>query len=137
MPRDENPIFVIPKEENRLRVTDGNRRLLRAILQKQKNISAVIGTPIAQPPIYESWIPTSTLIDLVSLHRYWTALGRDVTASISRIITELIRDSASGRFEFTHRSLSKTVEADAMLLDSVQQELAAHGIDLSLKDEEI
>ena len=127
MPRDEFPIIVMRKE-GVLRVVDGNRRVLRAILFEQPTINAVIGEQAAEPAIHESWVPTSTLIDLVSFHRYWSSQDRDVTNPVATVITELLRDSSAGRYEFTHRALSTEAEADQTLFAAVKTRLEKSGV---------
>ncbi len=130
MPRNEFPIFVVRKEENKLRVIDGNRRLKRAILLGHQTIKAVVGEPLAEPSIFEAWIPTQILTELVSFHRYWTSLNRDMTESVAEVIAELIRDSSCGRLEFVHRSLSELADPDKKLLESVRNSLKRKDIDL-------
>ncbi len=134
MPRNQFPIFVVQKE-GKFRVVDGNRRLLRAIFLEQTTIKAVIGQPLAQPPIFEAWVPTQTLIDLVASHRYWASLGRNLTQSIATVIAELIRDSTSGRLEFVHRSVSKSAEPDLLLCEAVRKQLKELGIDVPLEED--
>lgn len=128
MPRDDFPIIVIRKE-NVLRVTDGNRRLLRAILNERKTIFAVVAEPLAPPSVHEQWVPTQNLIDLVSFHRYWKALGRDMTAHIATILAEMIKDSTVGRVEFFERSVSKTVAYDQPLIEAVRARLLEMGVE--------
>lgn len=93
-PRDDYPIFVVSKEE-KLRVIDGNRRLLQAIVYGKNTIKAYIGEPIAKPPIYEHWLPTQILVELVFWHKQQTLAGRETTDATAKVIAELIRDTSA------------------------------------------
>lgn len=126
MPRNEFPIIAIRREKN-LVVTDGNRRLLRAILTNKERIYSVTAEPIAQPIIFDSWVPTASLCELVSFHRYWSALKRDTTEHVAHVIAELIRDSFAGQIEFTKRAVSAS-EIDTRLVDMVKSILKKDGV---------
>ncbi len=126
-PRDDFPVFVIRKEE-KLRVIDGNRRVLKAILEDKKTIRATIGEPIAEPAIYEHWVPTSLLVDLVFWHKRQIQMSRQTTETIAQTIFELIRDSSAGRIEFFQRAIHHEDEIDAHLLESVEKILKNHGM---------
>ena len=128
-PRDEFPIFVVRKE-NKLRVIDGNRRLLQAIVNKQETIKAFVGEPIAEPPLFEHWVPTSLLVDLVFWHKRQRQIGRDTIDTIARTIAELIRDSSAGRYEFARRSVHHDDEIHMRLLQAVAKILNEYGISL-------
>jgi hypothetical protein len=128
MPRNAFPIIAIRKGKN-LIVTDGNRRLLRAILTNQERIYAVTAEPIGEPLVFDAWVPTASLCELVSFHRYWSSLKRDTTEHVAHIIAELIRDSSAGRIEFMQRAVSES-EIDTRLIDIVRSILKKDGIDL-------
>jgi len=129
MSRDDDPVFAVRKN-GALTVIDGNRRLLRAILFEEPDILAVVGEPIANPLVFESWVPTSILIDLASMHRYWTAIGRDTTNALADVITASIRDSSAGRLEFFCRATSSKNPADITLIAAVKMRLADLGVAL-------
>lgn len=118
--RDSDLIFVVVRD-GKFVVIDGNRRVLRAVLSGMSTVHAYIGTPIADPFIFESWVPTSTLIELTSFHRYWYSLGREVTGSVAGVLSELLRDSSAARFEFFHRCIRKEDEADKKLLELLKE----------------
>jgi hypothetical protein len=111
------------RKEDKLRVIDGNRRVLNNVLFGQKTISATIGEPIGDPMIYEAWIPTSTLVDFVSFHRHFFEKNHDITQHISKVIARLIKDSHAGQHEFRTNTLSLHVEEDKHLLEAVEKEL--------------
>lgn len=126
VPRDDYPIFVTRKD-GVLRVHDGNRRLLRAILFGQPTILAVIGEPCGEPLLFEHWVPTSLLLDLVSLHRYRFAMeDNDATRHIAETIARLIRHSTAGIHELNHRclhTLREHVGADGALDKAINASL--------------
>lgn len=120
MPRDDFPIFVVCKED-KFKVIDGNRRLLQAIVNKKDIIRAVVGESTAEPALYEHWVPTSLLIDLVFWHKRKTQAGRDTTEITAKIISELIRDSSAGRIEFKERAIHRDDEIHMRLLQAVEK----------------
>ncbi|MDE2001454.1 MAG: hypothetical protein KGI60_02720, partial [Patescibacteria group bacterium] len=92
-PRSEYPLFVVRKEDE-LRVIDGNRRLLQAIVNERPRISIYVGEPISSPVFYEHWVPTSLMVDLAFWHKKEFLSGRSTTQEIAHVIAELIRDSS-------------------------------------------
>jgi hypothetical protein len=120
--RDLFPIFVVNKKE-KFTVIDGNRRLLRAIIDKKENILAMVGEPIAEPPIFEHWVPTSLLVDLVFWHKRQMESGKDITETTARTIVELIKDSSAGKKEFNERVIHKDDEAHIKLINAVSRML--------------
>lgn len=130
-PRSNHPIFVVRKKD-KLRVIDGNGRVLKAIVDGKNSIRAVVGEPIAEPALYEHWVPTSLLVDLVFWHKRQSELSRDTTEVIARTITELIRDSSAGRIEFRERGVHHDDEIHMRLLQAVKKALA--DLNVSLED---
>lgn len=128
-PRDKFPIFTVRKK-NKLRVIDGNRRLLQAIVNKQEKIKAFVGEPVVEPPLFEHWTPTSLLVDLVFWHKRQFQMGRNTTEAIARTIAELIRDSSAGRYEFAHRAIHRDDKIHTELLQAVAKILDDYGIQL-------
>lgn len=136
-PRDDFPIFVVRKthkdsSEKKLRVIDGNRRLLQAIINKKDVIRAAVGESIAEPPLYEHWVPTSLLVDLVFWHKRQAQAGRDTTDPVAHTIAELIRDSSAGRIEFVERVADRDDEIDRRLLLAVIKTLTRYGISVDI-----
>lgn len=114
--RDLDPVFIVLRDGKYV-VHDGNRRVLRAVLFEEPSVCAYVGEPIAMPPIFESWVPTSTLLDLVSFHRYWHALGHDVADSVAGVLKELIRDSSAAQYELFNRCFNEKHPADQKLME--------------------
>jgi hypothetical protein len=117
-PRDHFPIFVVSKKE-KLVVIDGNRRLMSAVVNGKEKILAVIGEPIAEPPLYEHWVPTSLLVDLVFWYKREVQAGRDTTKTMAQTIAEIIRNSSAGRIEFKERAVHRNDEIHLKLLEAV------------------
>lgn len=97
-------------------------------MEDRKTIRAAIGEPIAEPAIYEHWVPTSLLADLVFWHKRQIKSSRQTTETIAQTIFELIRDSSAGRIEFFQRAIHHEDEIDAHLLKSVEKILENHGM---------
>lgn len=128
-PRDDYPIFVV-KKEDKLRVIDGNRRLLQTIANGKNMIKAHIGEPIAKPPIYEHWVPTQILVELVFWHKQQALNGQDTTDATAKVIAELIRDTSAGRFEFAKHGIHRDDEIHMKLFKAVKKILADYGMSL-------
>lgn len=127
MPRDHFPIFVI-RREGIFRVHDGNRRLLRAILFEQPIIRAIVGEPHGEPVLFEHWVPTSLLLDLVTFHRYTLKLGRAITESTAEVLVTLVEHSSAGRRELAERCVVQSNPEDVQLRAAVAAALLTHGI---------
>ena len=121
-PRDNFPIFVVKKKE-KLTVIDGNRRLLQAIVDKKETILAVIGEPVAEPPLFEHWVPTSLLVDLVFWHKRQMEVGKDTAETTARMIAELIKNSSAGRKEFNERAVHQDDEIHIKLMNAIKRML--------------
>lgn len=132
-PCDNFPIFVIRKDQDKLKVIDGNRRLLQAVIFGKEKIRAMTGEPIDEPALYEHWVPTSLLVDLVFWHKRQIQIGRKTTEAMAKVITELIRDSSAGRLEFAERAVHKDDKIHMMLLKVVAKILTDYNISLENK----
>jgi hypothetical protein len=128
-PRSDHPIFVVRKN-GKLRVIDGNGRVLKAIAESKDSIRAFVGEPTAEPALYEHWVPTSLLVDLVFWNKYHNQAGRNTTETTAKMIVELIRDSSAGRIEFKERAVHHNDKTHMRLLNTVTRILADHGIKL-------
>lgn len=118
-PRDQFPLIVFQKDE-RILVSDGNRRLLQVILNQQPKVRVYLGKAIASPDIYEQWVPTSFFTNLVSINRYYSKTLPKITQSVAMVIACSIKDSQAGRYEFFQRSLHQNAEADLKLSQAVK-----------------
>ena len=121
-PKKFSPHFC-RKEKEKFTVIDGNRRLLQAIVGRKKNILAVVGEPIAEPPLFEHWVPTSLLVDLVFWHKRQMEVGKDTTETTARMIAELIKNSSAGRKEFDERAVHQDDETHIKLMEAVSRML--------------
>lgn len=132
-PRSDSQIFVVRKN-GKLRVIDGNGRTLKAIVEKKDSIRAFVGEPVAEPALYEPWVPTSLLVDLVFWNKRHSQSGRDTTETTAKMIAELIQDSSAGRIEFAERAVHHDDEIHMRLLDMVKKILADRGISLGYQN---
>lgn len=129
VPRDHFPIFVIYKNE-KFTVIDGNRRLLQAIINKKDKIYAVVGKPFKDPPLYEHFVPTSLLVDIVFWHKKQINDGKNTKNSTANFIAELILNSQAGRTEFKERAVHKDDKTHVLLLKAVSEILNKNGVKL-------
>ncbi len=127
--RDKDPIIVSsPNKE--LSVVDGNRRLLHAIITNQLSIKAYTGTVVSEPELFEYWVPTSSLIDLVANHRYFQKQNESYTLSVAVVIGELVKNSAAGRIELVHRVFNNNYPHDQILWSATNDYLKQHSVTL-------
>ncbi|MCX6785105.1 MAG: hypothetical protein NTV81_04230 [Candidatus Komeilibacteria bacterium] len=117
-PRDNFSLLVV-EEKGELRVIDGNRRLLKAIFDQQEKLPAIIGKIIKEPRFFETWMPTSVLLELTWLNQREFGLFGLQTKSIAKTIVALIKGSQAGQYEFFNRCLGEGL-ADKKLRQVVQ-----------------
>ena len=78
------------------------------------------GESIAEPPIFEHWVPTSLLVDLIFWHKRQMEVGKDTTETTAQMIAELIRNSSAGRKEFNERAVHRDDELHLKLAEAVK-----------------
>lgn len=101
--RDSYPIIVGPKD-NILVVYDGNRRLIKAILDKQEKIVVYKATVLQEPMLFNYWIPTSRILSLVTQANQFFQEENNVAArSTAQTLGYLLSTSAVGQTEFYER----------------------------------
>ena len=118
------------RKNGKLRVIDGNGRTLKEIVKSKDSIRAFVGEPTAEPALYEYWVPTSLLVDLVFWNKRHSQAGRDTVETTANMIVELICDSSAGRIEFRERAVHHNDKIHMRLLDTVTRILAERGIAL-------
>ncbi len=117
--RNEDPIIVAGKDSS-FQIIDGNRRTWEALLAGQKTIYAAVGRIVKEPAIYNTWIPTFLLLDLISFIRELNQ-ATDSILHISATIALLIQDSEAGQYEFFNRATSdQDQELRAMVSDKLK-----------------
>ena len=122
--RDKFPVIIRQLLGDEMVVMDGNRRLLRSVLFEKETVEAFVGKQKQNPPLSHYWVPTSLLLELITANRYWTKLGRNVTASIAKVATELVRDSSVGQQELKNRCVDPSLhKEDAKLLTAIEKRL--------------
>lgn len=103
-PRD-NFFLLVVEEKGESRVIDGNRRLLKAIFYKEEKLPAIVAKIIKEPRFFETWVPTSILLELTWLNQREFGLLGMQTKAIAKTIVSLIKNSQAGQYEFFNRCL--------------------------------
>ena len=106
--RDEEAITIVGKDK-RFEIIDGNRRSWTAMLRGKSTICAAVGEVINDPAIFNIWLPTPILMDLVSFVKRIDPSPASLEA-ISQTISRLIKTSESGQYEFFNLVTSDTDE---------------------------
>ena len=128
-PRDSFPVFAVRKE-GELKVIDGNRRLMSAVVSGKESVLASVGEPLGEPPLREHWVPTPLLVDVVFWNKRQVLAGRETTEESAKIVAELIKDSSAGRIEFRERAIHRDDDIHMKLLDKVAEILSGWNIKL-------
>jgi hypothetical protein len=66
--------------------------------------------------VFESWVPTPVLLELVLAHRRSHEIGNKNTEATARVIADLVVHSSSGRYEFAKRCIDADHVIDQELL---------------------
>lgn len=102
--RDEEPVIIVGKDQ-RFEIIDGNRRSWTSLLRGKSTIYAAVGKIIKDPAIFNIWLPTPILMDLVSFVKRIDPSPASLDA-ISQTIGRLIKTSEPGQYEFFNRVTS-------------------------------
>lgn len=121
---DEFPVIAVERE-GRLIVSDGNRRLFRALLLDLKTVKAAVGRKLADPIVFNEWVPTPLLMDLVSFSRNGQVRNPVSMEAVAEVIAGLIVNSEAGRVEFFERSVDLKHESDMVLVTLVKEKIGA------------
>lgn len=112
--RNGQLVIIMAKGSQKI-IMDGNRRVLRALLNKKKSLRVAMGVVKNEPMLSEHWVPTPYLQDLVRTHRL-----TGLTKEISKILINLLATSSAGKTEFLHRAINKNDKMDMKLLEAVK-----------------
>ena len=112
--RNQERIIVIGQDNN-FEIIDGNRRSWQALLVEQTSIPAAVGRIIKTPAIFNCWISTALLMDLIGFIKRIDR-SKNTVNHFTKTIARLIRDSEAGQYEFFHRV---TLESDNELREKV------------------
>lgn len=116
--RNQEPVIISGKD-NVFQIIDGNRRSWEALLNNKPTIYAAVGRVVQDPAIFNIWLPTPLLMDLVAYARHIDQ-SEFALETMSDTITLLIKDSQSGQYEFFNRATSNK---DVQIKEKVQQKL--------------
>jgi hypothetical protein len=104
--RDEY-LIIVGEIDNKTLVFDGNRRMLKYILEGITEVFAYKAVVIKQPMLFNYWIPTSRIMNLVSHANLYLQNNDKVTAkSLSQAVGHLIKSSEVGKEEFYDRVIN-------------------------------
>lgn len=104
--RDEYLIIVGNKKDKTV-VYDGNRRMIKCILEGGSDILAYRANIVKQPMFYNYWIPTSRMLDLVShASLYLENNDKEAAKALGRAVGHLIKTSEVGKTEFYERVIN-------------------------------
>lgn len=104
--RDNDPI-IVQEREGKLIILDGNRRVLRAIAKDKPLIAAYVARTKHEPLLHDHWVPTSTMHEIMSAHRY--ACRQDphdselLTSTFAKTLASMIKDSVIAQTMFVER----------------------------------
>lgn len=101
VPRDHYPILVRRETDDTLKLLDGNRRTLRALLYGQSTINAWVGTVQRMPRLQDHWVNTGLLRRLLS--EYAETPNDEVRASVQSQLRIILDSSSIARFNFQTR----------------------------------
>jgi len=109
IPRDQHPIIVVQKKESSKTihsVYDGNRRLIKAILENKAKINIFLGTFSQGCAPSNYWIPTTLLMENLFFARRAHERGDQKTFNqYINILKDITRHSPSGRYELKERAI--------------------------------
>jgi len=103
VPRDHYPIVARRELDGTLKLLDGNRRTLRALLYGRQSIDAWVGTVRAEPQLKDHWVNTGFLRRLLS--EYAETPSDEVRASIQSQLKIILSSSVIARHNFQTRCL--------------------------------
>jgi len=120
--RDKYLIIVGEKDDKTI-VYDGNRRMIKKILEGSDEVFAYKASVIKQPMFYNCWIPTPRMLNLVSQASLYLK-NNDKTAakSLSRAVGHLIKTSEIGKIEFYERVINNvSLKEGKFILNEVEK----------------
>jgi len=101
--RDHYPVLARRELDGSLRLLDGNRRTLRALLYGHHSIDAWVGTVAREPILQDHWVNTGFLRRLLS--EYAVTPSDEVKASIESQLRIILESSSIARYNFETRCL--------------------------------
>ncbi len=101
VPRDHYPVLVRREMDGSLKLLDGNRRTLRALLYGRLHIDAWVGTVVREPRLQDHWVNTGFLRRLLS--EYAENPSDEVRASIQSQLKIILDSSSIARYNFQTR----------------------------------
>lgn len=109
-PRDEHSIIAIQKEQDKqmiFSVYDGNRRLVKAVLEGKESLDAYVGefTEGITPKDY--WIPTTILMENLYFAKLAYERGdKELFRNYMEVLKDMLNQSESAKYELKNRALT-------------------------------
>lgn len=103
LPRDDYPIIVLKKDNEKYSILDGHRRTIRKIVYKKSMIQAYVGEYQTEKQMPQNfWISTGFLRNLKFLANLYSE-DKELIKSISKINDVLIKNHQNVRFIYPKR----------------------------------
>ncbi|MBU0648242.1 hypothetical protein KJ855_03630 [Patescibacteria group bacterium] len=130
--RDDDPIMVIDDMDDGVTklIHDGNHRVMRRVLRGESKIWAYMGRKVADPMIYEHWVPTQLLIDVLRHGKYEIEKDGQSEEAYVKVIFDLLKNSTAARIEFSNRVLKQGVEIDKRIYERVKKLCEENNIEI-------
>lgn len=121
----DNYLIIVKYQNNRLVITDGNRRFIKNILEGKEKVYAHVGREVKFPPYYNYWVPTSRIYNLVGHARLLLGLGDTKSFKyFCQTLGTMIKYSEFGKYEFYNRVIgynTKYSKEDKFILKEVEK----------------
>lgn len=103
--RDSFPIVVAREISGELQLMDGNRRVMRAWIYDKLQISAWVGTLVAEPALHNYWLSTGQLRRLLA--QYQADHNQQHRRALREHLKSLFANSEIAKINYRARCLSK------------------------------
>lgn len=130
--RDTDPIIAI-KEKDSIVIIDGNRRVLKNSLLKNKYIQATyMGEILSKEKYKDIWVPTTEILKLVNQYRKSVKEECSLAEHFACVLAFVVLNSDVAQYELETRYLNISDEDDRIILDLVKKYI----LDLSGKNKQ-
>lgn len=124
-PREDFPLILLDRTGiGSYCALNGNGRINGTVLKHKSSLDAFIGQVINPqiPLLTDHWVPTSTMMELVDLHRE----KPDAIEAIAQTLATMVADSSVGRIELKNRAIDLNNLFDRQLLYKLCRSLPEH-----------
>ncbi len=116
-------LIITGKKNNKIVVYDGNRRMIKNILDGNDKILTYTARAIKQPMFYNYWVPTSHMANLVvNAIMYIKNNDKKTAKSLCQALGHLIKFSEVGKNEFYERVINNpSLTENKFVLNEVEK----------------